>query len=350
MTLLPPSEIEALVQTYGPKVNEGRPIESIIEAGELPILRGCKIHRGKVSTSIYGDALKTPEGLPIRLMYRSNRVSTHDHHRGQIAFKDQVLALLHDRMLTLVEDAVGNSQISIPGLAPTSTVIAAENLEPILFENVLRRYMAESSTSTSLYQHWLAGDRVFCGHILPKHLSANCKLPYIMDTPSTKAKNDESVSPQYLIESGVCTEAEYTEIRNNSILACGMVAAHDRAKGMILVDVKLEHGRTRSGEIVIMDEVFTLDSARRWKLDPVTGGPELDENDKPKSYSKEFIRAMQFDPNTGLITPEQEVAAAVRYIEAYQHISDRPFEPDLRPREQRLIESTQLILDTLSIR
>jgi phosphoribosylaminoimidazole-succinocarboxamide synthase len=35
-------------------------------------------------------------------------------------------------------------------------VIPAENLELVMLENVLRRYMAKSSTSTSLYQHWLA--------------------------------------------------------------------------------------------------------------------------------------------------------------------------------------------------
>jgi phosphoribosylaminoimidazole-succinocarboxamide synthase len=54
--------------------------------------------------------------------------------------------------------------------------------------------MAESSTSTSLYQHWLSGEREFCGHKLPNNLSPNGKLPYLMDTPSTKAKNDESVT------------------------------------------------------------------------------------------------------------------------------------------------------------
>ena len=51
---------------------------------------------------------------------------------------------------------VGVVRREIEGLSPASTVIPAENLKLLMVENVLRLYMAESSTSTSLYQHWLA--------------------------------------------------------------------------------------------------------------------------------------------------------------------------------------------------
>jgi phosphoribosylaminoimidazole-succinocarboxamide synthase len=298
---------------------------------------------------VYGDRLVTQSGIPVRLMYRSHRVSTHDQHRGQIPFKDQVLALNHHLMLNLVKGVLGSSQFDIPGLLPTATVVAAENLTPILFENVLRLYMAESSTSTSLYQHWLSGAREFCGHRLLDNLTANAKLPYIMDTPSTKSKVDQSVSPQFLFDRGICSEADYVQIRNNSILAFGLVMEHDRRQGLVPVDTKLEHGRNHRGEIVVMDEVFTLDSSRRWRSDRDTGLLELDEQGKPKSYSKEFVRGMAFAADTGLLTQEQEVAIAVRYIEAIQHISGVPFQPDLRPRDERVIESTNLILSHLDI-
>lgn len=348
MELMDRKEIEELVKDYGSRVNEGRTIKQLIKDGELLELKGCQIYQGKVSDCVYGDTLKTNDGIPIRLMYRSNRVSTHDQHRGSIPFKDQVLAINHHIMLELVKGILGSSQFEIPGLRPTSTVIAAENLEAIKFENVLRLYMAQSSTSTSLYQHWLSGKKEFCGHKLPDNLSVNGKLPYIMDTPSTKAKNDESVSPQYLFEQGICHESEYIHIRNNSILAFGVVLEHDRKKGMIPVDTKLEHGKNHKGEIVVIDEVFTLDSTRRWKIDLISGAFELDEQANPKSYSKEFVRGMKFEPKTGFLSPEQELEVAVRYIEAIQHISGKRFQPDLRPRDERIVESTNLILTNLA--
>jgi phosphoribosylaminoimidazole-succinocarboxamide synthase len=350
MSLMDRKEIEELIKTYGSRVNEGRTIKEIIDDGEIPELKNCKIYEGKVSDCIYGDNLKTSDGIPIRLMYRTNKVSTHDKYRGSIPFKDQVLAVNHHLMLDIVKGILGSSQFEIPGLSPTSTVIASENLEPIMFENVLRVYMAESTTSTSLYQHWLSGKREFCGHKLPDNLSVNCKLPYIMDTPSTKSKIDESVSSQYLFDNGMCTEQEYTQIRNNSILAFGVVTEHDRRKGMIPVDTKLEHGKNHKREIVLMDEVFTLDSTRRWKIDLETGLFELDEQGKPKSYSKEFVRGMKFDPKTGLISPEQELEVAIRYIEAIEHISGGKFQPDLRARDERIVDSTILILKALGIR
>lgn len=347
MSLMDRQEIEELIKTYGSRVNQGRTIKEIIENGEIPELKNCKIYEGKVSDCVYGDNLKTSDGIPIRLMYRTNRVSTHDKHRGSIPFKDQVLAVNHDLMLNLIKGILSSSQLEISGLSPTSTVIAAENLEPIKFENVLRVYMAESSTSTSLYQHWLSGKKEFCGHKLPDNLYKNCRLPYIMDTPSTKSKVDESVAPQYLFENGICSEQEYTQIRNNSILAFGVVTEHDMRKGMIPVDTKLEHGKNHQGEICLMDEVFTLDSTRRWKLDLETGLIELDEQGKPKSYSKEFVRGLEFDSVTGLLSPQQELEVAVRYIQAIQHISGKRFEPDLRHRDERIVESTILILKKL---
>jgi hypothetical protein len=37
----------------------------------------------------------------------------------------------------------------------------------------------------------------------------------------------------------------------------------------------------------------------------------------------------------------------VRYIQGLQHLTGETFTPDLRPRDQRIVESTNLILDAL---
>lgn len=349
--MLNEKEIRELVAAHGGAVNEGRPIRQLIDDGEIPRLKGCTVLEGKVSDSVFGDGLKTSAGKPIRLMFRNNRISTHDVNRGAIPFKDQVLAFNHDYMLRLVKPVLGSSQFDVAGLLPSSTVIPAENLELVKLENVLRLYMAESSTSTSLYQHWLAakeqGQDVmhYAGHELHvAELEPNGQLPYLMDTPSTKEAVDRTIDADYLIENGICSAGQYAQIRNSSLMAFGMVSMYLAQKGMVLVDTKTEHGINADGRIVAADELYTMDSSRFWKLDD--DGNLLTRDGKPVSFSKEFARGMVKEKGQQF-TEDQANEIAVRYIQGLHHITGETFTPDLRPRDQRIVESTNLILDAL---
>ena len=349
--MLNEQEIRDLVAAHGAAVNEGRSIKQLIEDGDLPRLQGCTLLEGKVSDSVFGDALKTPSGKSIRLMFRNNRISTHDVNRGSIPFKDQVLAFNHDHMLRLVKHVLGSSQFEVEGLDPSSTVIPAENLTLVKLENVIRFYMAESSTSTSLYQHWLsakeAGEGVlnYAGHALTiSDLKPNGRLPYLMDTPSTKEAVDRTIDATYLIENGICTEEQYAQIRNSSLMAFGIVSQNLAQRGMVLVDTKTEHGINAEGKIVAADELYTMDSSRFWGLDDA--GNIIARDDKPVSFSKEFARGMVKEQGQQF-SDEQAAEIAVRYIQGLQHLTGETFKPDLRPRDQRIIESTNLILDAL---
>lgn len=349
--MLNETEIRELVNEHGARVNEGRPIKQIIADGDLPRLAGSTVLEGKVSDSVFGEQVVSASGKPIRLMFRNNRISTHDVNRGAIPFKDQVLAYNHDHMLQLVKPILGSSQFEIDGLAPSSTVIPAENLNLVQMENVLRLYMAESSTSTSLYQHWLAAKEQglstlsYAGHELDVvSLQPNGVLPYLMDTPSTKEAVDETTDAEYLIRKGHCTQAQYNHIRNASLMAYGMVSQHLATRGMVLVDTKTEHGINSEGEIVAADELYTMDSSRFWRLND--DGTVMTREGKPVSFSKEFARGMVKEKNQQF-TEEQANEIAVRYIDGLQHLTGETFRPDLRPRDQRIIESTNLILDAL---
>ena len=349
--MLDEQQIRELVVAHGPTVNEGRPIKQLIEDGDIPRLNGTTVLEGKVSDSVFGPDLKSSSGKPIRLMFRNNRISTHDVNRGAIPFKDQVLAFNHDHMLRLVKPLLGSSQFEVEGLSPSSTVIPAENLKLIQLENVLRLYMAESSTSTSLYQHWLAakeeGQSVmqYAGHELAiGDLEPNGVLPYLMDTPSTKEAVDRTIDAAYLIENGICSEGQYAQVRNSSLMAFGMVSQYLSERGMVLVDTKTEHGINAEGEIVAADELYTMDSSRFWRIDEQ--GELLSRDGKPVSFSKEFARGMVKEKGQQ-ISEDQANEIAVRYIEGLQHLTTTAFTPDLRPREQRIVESTNLILDAL---
>lgn len=128
-------------------------------------------------------------------------------------------------------------------------------------------------------------------------------------------------------------------------MAFGIVTEYLREKGMVLVDTKTEHGLNAENQIVAADELYTMDSSRFWKL--TDDGSVMERDGKPVSFSKEFARGMVKDTNMQFST-EQSNEIGVRYIDGLQHLTGKAFQPDLRPRDQRIIESTNLILDALT--
>ena len=165
-----------------------------------------------------------------------------------------------------------------------------------------------------------------------------------MDTPSTKDKVDRTIDAQYLIDGNICTEAQYDQIRNASMMAFGMITQYLKGRGMVLVDTKTEHGINSDGNIVVADELYTMDSSRFWRLDD--RGELMSQNGKPLSFSKEFARDMVKEKDQQF-TEEQANEIAVRYIQGLQLLTGEAFVPDLRPRDQRIVGSSNLILDAL---
>lgn len=346
--------------------------QDILDSGAVPRLKGYRARPGKVSDCIFGGRgdylfkqkgqppqkiefenppLDTRTGEPLILMVRTARISTHDINRGVIPLKDQILAMNHHYMARMLAHAIGTSQFAVPGLSDNSVVIAAEKLAQLGFENVLRAFMAKSTTETSLYVHYMRGEREFCGHRLPEGLVANGPLPYVMDTPSTKSdEHDESLSSAQLVERGICTPEQYAQIRNNSIFAFGIVDHFLRSKGIIPVDTKTEHGINRRGEIVVQDEVWTMDSSRFWLEGDYAEqmrqflARQIGELN-PKSYSKEFARG--FSEGDRGYTQEQRALIAVRYIMGIQSLLGQRFEPDTRSREERVVTGLNRCLDCL---
>ena len=367
------TEAEALDLVYNYMTREGNvsTTQEILDSGVIPALKGFTVRPGKVSDSIHGGKveltqkdgtvieaenppLASRDGTPLRIMVRTQRISTHDINRGEIPFKDQILAANHNYMRRLVEPAIGTSQLEVPGLEDNDVVIAAENLQLIPVESIFRAYMAVSSTSTSLFQAWKRGDATFAGHPIPDGLVANGPLPYVMDTPSTKsAEHDVTTSAEEMIRQGHITPAQYMAIRNSGLVAFGMAAQFFRSKGIILVDTKFEHGMNRHGTIVSQDEILTMDSSRFWlasdydaQMERFNCG-EREELD-PKAYSKEFARG--FSEGDKGYTDEQRVVIGARYVIGIQELLGKRFEPDMRPRDERDVSGLRKVVENLAAR
>ncbi|MCD4761861.1 hypothetical protein K8R32_02770 [bacterium] len=395
--------------------------QSILNQNEFPSLHGYVVRHGKVSDCIHGgkgsfvipkdeennyrDQLanlpvefvdfidhtdkdkakirinfKNPplmvRDIPLILMVRTGRISTHDIERGSIPFKDQILALNHDFMRRMVMTWFGSSQYEL-GLPANSIVIVAEQVSDMDFENVIRNYMAKSSTVTSLYHAYVnEGQRTFAGHDLPDNLYPNGPTEFLMDTPSTKDDlHDMTVSAQKLFDAGICSPKEYFGLRNNSFAAFGAVAGFFLRRGVILADTKTEHGYNSEGKLVAMDELYTMDSSRLWLNDDYLAQqtlflarkedelvaylketqPGIEEKDYvvggrvimvPRSYSKEFARGFSVEDKK--YPPEIRAAIAVRYIMGIQKLLRKRFEPDIRPWHERVIDDLDTALKKLN--
>ena len=338
-------EIKTLVEENLDNAIDAEFISDMVNSGTLLELTEARYYQGKVRANFSGDGLTDADNTPLRVIVATDQISTHDKVRGAIPFRGQILTNISNEMLTLTETYIPNAQCYAPD---NSAVVISENCDPFMFEMVWRTHMCKSSTETSLYYHYVnLGKREFCGHFLPEGLVSNGPLPYMMDTPSTKAsgedEHDISVSPGHLYQQGVVTPAEYGRCAYMTGYAYEHGRRHFEKKGIIIPDTKFELGKTRDGKIVTIDEVLTPDSSRFWIAEDYED--KMAKGESPTSYSKQFGRDVGTPGQP--YTDEERFLIGCRYIETYQKLMGKKFIPDSRTPEQRIVEDIREGLNRL---
>lgn len=333
------TQIKQLVEGNLDKAVDAQTIADIISAEEIPELKETEYYQGKVRANFTAPHLVSANGVPLRVIIATDQISTHDMVRGAIPFRGQILTDISNEMLLLTSAHIPNAQRYAPA---NSAVVIAENCEPFMFEMVWRCYMCKSTTETSIYYHYFnLNRREFCGHLLPEGLTADGPLPYMMDTPSTKESeagaHDVSVSPGELYARGVVTPLEYGRILHMTGSAYAFGRKHFQELGIIIADTKFELGRTRDGQIVTIDEVLTPDSSRFWLSSDYA--EKIAAGQSPTSYSKQFGRDIGTPGKA--YTDEERFLIGCRYVETYQKLTGKRFEPDLRQPHQKIIEDVK---------
>jgi phosphoribosylaminoimidazole-succinocarboxamide synthase len=216
---------------------------------------------------------------------------------------------------------------------PDPMVTIGRELTPVPIEFVFRAYLT-GSTSTSIWRAYEAGSRDYCGHRLPDGMKKHQKLPVALLTPTTKAEkgeHDELTSREKLIARGVISAAKYDEAERmlSRLFAAGQSWAATR--GLILVDTKYELGTDAAGNFVVIDEVHTPDSSRYWYADSYEDA--FRRGADPKSLDKDYVRrwlqehGYHGEGTSPTLPDDVRCEAAQRYIETYERITGRVFEP-----------------------
>ena len=259
-----------------------------------------------------------------------------------IPFKGQILNQIATQMLKETSDIVPNWFLA----SPDPNVSIGKACTPFKVEMVIRAYLVGHAA-----REYHAGKRVLCGVPLKEGMIENQKFDHPIITPATKAEkgdHDEDISKEEILNKGIVSASDYAVLEKytHALFERGTEIA--AKQGLLLVDTKYEFGKTKDGEIVLIDEVHTPDSSRYFYADTYE---ELQNKRMPqKQLSKEFVRRWLiengFQGKLGQKLPEMSddyiSSISQRYIELYEAITGKTFVKssleDLTERIQKNVE------------
>ena len=243
----------------------------------------------------------------------------------QIPFKGQILNQIATKMMKDTADIVPNWLLA----NPDENVAIGHLCDPFKVEMVIRGYLSGHAA-----REYKAGKRILCGVEMVGGLKENDKFPLPIITPSTKAENgehDEDISRENILANQIVSEEDYLVLEDytRKLFERGSEIAAKR--GLILVDTKYEFGKTKEGEILLIDEIHTPDSSRYFYADGYQ--ERQNKNENQKQLSKEFVRqwliekGFQGKENQQIpeMSDEKVVEISNRYIELYEQITGEEF-------------------------
>jgi len=273
-----------------------------------------------------------------RLFVTTDRLSAFDRIIAGVPHKGQVLNQLAAWWFEQTADVIANHVVAVPD----PNLLVARTATPLPVEVVVRGYIT-GVTSTSLWQQYASGGRHLYGYDLRDGLRKNDQLGDPLITPTTKAADgahDEPLSCADVVERGLvdANRWEHVTAAATEVFRRGQAIAD--AAGLILADTKYELGVTDDGELLLIDEVHTPDSSRYWVADSYPD--RLAAGEEPESLDKENVRRALLDAGYGgegeppTLPADVWSATSRRYVEAYERLTGRTFEPAAAPAAERI--------------
>lgn len=261
----------------------------------------------------------------------TDRQSAFDRHLASIPFKGQVLNQTAAWWFKNTTHIVQNAVLSTPD--PNVTIMRKCSVFPVEF--VVRGFMT-GSTDTSLWTHYSAGARTYCGNSFADGMRKNDRLPANVITPTTKSEShDVPISPKEIVAQGLMTQLEWDTVSKAALALFAYGQQQAASRGLLLVDTKYEFGKDSEGKIRLIDEIHTPDSSRYWLANSYDARHAAGK--EPENIDKEFLRLWfreRCDPYKDAVLPEapHELVCELskRYVYLYEKITGEQFVvPDL---------------------
>jgi phosphoribosylaminoimidazole-succinocarboxamide synthase len=260
------------------------------------------------------------------IMVATDRLSAFDVVMPKgIPYKGQILNQIATKMMAATEDIVPNWLTAVPD----PNVAVGHACAPFKVEMVIRGYLSGHAA-----REYKAGKRRLCGVEMPEGMQENDPFTQPIITPATKAEkgdHDEDISKEDILKRDIVSKEDYQVLEKytRALFQRGTEIAAER--GLILVDTKYEFGKTKSGKIVLIDEIHTPDSSRYFYAEGYQ--ERQDRGTAQKQLSKEFVR--QWLIKKGFQGLERQTVPEMtdtyietvsdRYIELYENITGEAF-------------------------
>jgi len=288
------------------------------------------LKRGKVRDVVdLGDSLA---------LISTDRVSAFDHVLGTVPYRGQVLNELSAWWFEQTADIVGHHLLSVPD--PNLAVV--RRCRPLPVEVVVRGRLS-GSTSTSLWTAYARGEREIYGLRFADGMAKNDPLTEPVLTPTTKADqglHDEPISESGVVAAGLVEAPLWKRVRSTALALFARGCEVAERAGLVLVDTKYEFGIDDAGDLRVIDEVHTPDSSRYWRRSSMEQLRQA--GMEPENLDKEHIRlayarsGYSGDGPPPALSPQLAVEAAEIYIEAFEALTGRRFQPAGYPAAPRV--------------
>jgi phosphoribosylaminoimidazole-succinocarboxamide synthase len=256
-----------------------------------------------------------------RFLIATDRLSAFDRIITTVPLKGQVLTQLAKFWFDRFSGIVRHHVVAVPD----PCVMVAREVSIVPVEVVVRGFLAGSA-----WRDYAAG-RPVSGVTLPAGLQEFDQLPEPVITPSTKeplGNHDIPISEMDIVARGLATASVWDQIRTTALQLFSAATKDLAARGLLFVDTKYEFGLL-DGQVVLADEIHTLDSSRFWVQSSYEGCRRAGRS--PEMLDKEPIRrwlmeqGFQGDGDLPSITDEYRASLTAHYMSSYERITGTPF-------------------------
>ena len=212
------------------------------------------------------------------LIMHTDRLSSCNKIVAELEGKGHLLSLLTNYWFSKTKNIIKNHVIDMK-----DNYLIVEKCQLIPVEFIVRGYI-----TGSMWKKYSQGERIFCGNKLPENLKQYQKLDKFIITPTTKDEDDRPITYDYIIENNILSKQELDKIYDICIKLYVTGQYECDNNNLIMCDTKYEFGKTKDGEIMLIDELHTIESSRYWRKDNYD---ELVNSGKsPQNYDKDIIR------------------------------------------------------------